>query len=101
MKGKKDLSDFNRFDELADFFKIFGDPTRLKILQLLKGEEFFVNDISKRLSMNQSAVSHQLRILKQARLVKIRKEGKNSFYSLDDEHIEMIFRLGSEHIMEE
>ncbi len=101
MKNKKDISDFSRFDELADFFKIFGDSTRLKILQLLKKDELFVNDISEKLSMNQSAVSHQLRILKQARLVKIRKEGKNSFYSLDDEHIEMIFRLGSEHIMED
>ncbi len=101
MKSKKEISDFSRFDELADFFKIFGDSTRLKILQLLKKDELFVNDISEKLLMNQSAVSHQLRILKQARLVKIRKEGKNSFYSLDDEHIEMIFRLGADHIMEE
>ena len=60
----------------------------------------YVNDISEKLSMTQSAVSHQLRILKQARLVKIRREGKNMFYSLDDEHIEMILKLGSEHIME-
>lgn len=101
MKSRKDISGFSRFDELADFFKIFGDSTRLKILQLLQKDELYVNDISERLLMNQSAVSHQLRILKQARLVKIRKEGKNSFYSLDDEHIEMIFRLGAEHIMEE
>jgi len=101
MKNRKEISGFSRFDELADFFKIFGDSTRLKILELLKEDELFVNDISEKLLMNQSAVSHQLRILKQARLVKIRKEGKNSFYSLDDEHIEMIFRLGAEHIMEE
>lgn len=99
MKIKKD--NFSRFDELADFFKIFGDPTRLKIINLLHREELFVNDISVKLSMSQSAVSHQLRILKQARLVKIRRDGKNIFYSLDDEHIEMIFRLGTEHIMEE
>jgi ArsR family transcriptional regulator len=101
MKYKKDNSGFNRFDELGDFFKIFGDATRLRILHLLLREELFVNNISEKLSMNQSAVSHQLRILKQARLVKIRREGKNMFYSLDDEHIEMILKLGTEHIMEE
>ncbi len=101
MKNKKDSSGFNRFDELGDFFKIFGDSTRLKILYLLLREELFVNDISLKLSMNQSAVSHQLRILKQARLVKIRRDGKNMYYSLDDEHIEMILKLGTEHIVEE
>lgn len=101
MKNRKENISFNRFDELGDFFKIFGDSTRLRILHLLLREELFVNDISEKLYMNQSAVSHQLRILKQARLVKIRREGKNMFYSLDDEHIEMILRLGTEHIMED
>lgn len=89
-----------RFGDLAEFYKIFGDSTRLKILAALKESESSVTDLSLSVDMNQSAVSHQLRILKQARLVKVRRDGKNSFYSLDDEHIDSILKLGIEHILE-
>lgn len=86
--------------ELAELFKVFGDTTRAKILSALFHSEMCVCDIAKLLNMNQSAVSHQLRVLKQARLVKYRKDGKTVYYSLDDEHIKNIFDQGLEHITE-
>jgi len=89
-----------KFYELSEFFKIFGDNSRLRILAVLKSGEISVNDLSEMVGMSQSAVSHQLKILKQARVVKLRKEGKNIFYSLDDEHIDIILKLGIEHILE-
>lgn len=88
------------FYELAEFFKIFGDPARLRILTVLQPGNISVTDLAERINMSQSAVSHQLRILKQARVVRVRREGKNSFYSLDDEHIDFILKLGMEHILE-
>ena len=90
----------DKFTDLAEFYKIFGDSTRLKILLSLKDGEASVTDLSKKVNMNQSAVSHQLRILKQARLARVRREGKNAFYSFDDEHISLILKLGIEHILE-
>ena len=75
-----------QIDDLADLFKIFGDQTRIKILMVLSENESCVNNISDALKMTISAVSHQLRILKQFRLVKSRREGKSIYYSLDDEH---------------
>lgn len=92
--------DDSRFDELADFYKIFGDSTRLKILLALRDGEASVTELSERVNMTQSAVSHQLRILKQSRLARVRREGKNSFYSFDDEHILLILKFGIEHILE-
>jgi ArsR family transcriptional regulator len=86
--------------ELAELFKVFGDSTRVKILSALFNSEMCVCDIAKLLSMTQSAVSHQLRVLKQARLVKFRKDGKTVFYSLDDDHIKNIFDQGLEHLSE-
>lgn len=86
--------------EVAELFKVFGDTTRAKILSALFHSEMCVCDIAKLLNMNQSAVSHQLRVLKQARLVKFRKDGKTVYYSLDDEHIKNIFDQGLEHITE-
>lgn len=86
--------------DLAEFFKVFGDSTRIKIIWALFEEEMCVCDIAYLLKMNQSAISHQLRVLKQARLVKPRREGKNIFYSLDDQHIEEIFNQGLNHINE-
>ncbi|MCY6957097.1 ArsR/SmtB family transcription factor [Clostridium brassicae] len=83
---------------LADFFKVLGDNTRIKILFALSVNEMCVCDISTLLSMNQSAVSHQLRVLRGARLVKYRKEGKVVYYSLDDEHVENVFKQGLDHI---
>lgn len=86
--------------ELAELFKVFGDTTRVKILWALDKSEMCVCDISVLLNMTKSAVSHQLRVLKQSRLIKYRKEGKNVYYSLDDEHIRGIFEMGMLHIGE-
>ena len=86
--------------DLGDFFKIFGDATRLKILYVLLCTEMCVLDIAKILDMSQSAISHQLRILKQMDLVKNRREGKTIFYSLADSHIVTILSQGLDHIEE-
>ncbi|SHF04198.1 ArsR/SmtB family transcription factor [Clostridium fallax] len=86
--------------DLAEFFKVFGDSTRIKIICALFESEMCVCDIANLLSMTQSAVSHQLRVLKQARLVKFRRDGKVIYYSLDDEHIKHIFDEGLSHIKE-
>lgn len=86
---------------LSDVFKVFGDGTRLKILWGLFDSELCVFDISEKLGMSQSAISHQLRILKQARLVKARREGKNTFYSLDDDHVKRIIEQVMIHVEEE
>lgn len=86
--------------DLAELFKIFGDTTRIKILYVLFESEMCVCDIAQVLNMTVSAISHQLRILKQARLVKFRKQGKSVFYSLSDDHIKKIIDNGIEHINE-
>ncbi|MCX7745973.1 MAG: metalloregulator ArsR/SmtB family transcription factor [Clostridia bacterium] len=86
--------------DLAELFKVFGDTTRIKILYALFASEMCVCDIAVLLNMTQSAISHQLRVLKQARLVKYRKEGKIVYYSLDDEHVKQIFDQGLVHITE-
>lgn len=85
---------------LAEFFKVFGDSTRIKILYVLYGGELCVCDIAQALSMSQSAISHQLRVLKQSRLVKFRRSGKEVYYSLDDSHIHTMLAQGLEHIEE-
>ncbi len=87
--------------ELADFYKVFGDYTRTRILFALSNSEMCVCDIAVLLDMTQSAISHQLRVLKSSRLVKNRREGKVVYYSLDDEHIKKILQMGLEHVMEE
>jgi ArsR family transcriptional regulator, lead/cadmium/zinc/bismuth-responsive transcriptional repressor len=86
--------------DLAELFKVFGDTTRVKMLWALDESEMCVCDLAVLLNMTQSAISHQLRVLKQARLVKYRKDGKIVFYSLDDEHIKQIFDQGLTHINE-
>ena len=86
--------------DLAELFKIFGDSTRIKIINFLLNNELCVNDISKNINVSQSAVSHQLRILKSSKLVKYKKVSNLTYYSLDDEHIKKIFELGCEHINE-
>ena len=86
--------------ELAELFKVFGDITRVRILYALSAQEMCVCDIADLLGMTHSAISHQLRVLKQARLVKFRKEGKVVYYSLDDSHISQIFDCGLSHIQE-
>ena len=84
--------------ELAELFKVFGDSTRIRILYVLFEDELCVGDIAELLNMSQSSVSHQLRILKDAKLVKFRREGKSIFYALDDEHVYHILEMGMEHV---
>lgn len=86
--------------ELAELFKVFGDSTRIRILYVLFENELCVNDIAELLHMSQSSVSHQLRILKDAKLVKFRREGKSIYYALDDEHVYHIMEMGMEHVEE-
>jgi len=87
--------------DLAELFKVFGDSTRIRILWALDEAEMCVCDIAYLLNMTQSAISHQLRVLKQAKLVRNRKEGKVVYYSLDDEHVKAIFDQGLMHIKED
>ena len=90
----------HEFEQLAELFKIFGTPTRLQILYALVDEEKCVYDIAEELGMSQSAISHQLSILKQNRLVKNRREGKTIYYSLLDSHVFTIIAQGLDHIRE-
>lgn len=87
--------------DLAELYKIFGDSTRIKILYLLFESEMCVCDVADALNMTVSAISHQLRILKNAKLVRFRREGKSVIYALDDDHVRRILALGLEHICEE
>ncbi len=99
-KVKENMPEENILYNLGDFFKLLGDGTRIKILNALFYSEMCVCDIAALLGMTQSAISHQLRVLKQGRLVKHRKEGKSVYYSLDDEHIKHIIEQGLTHIKE-
>ncbi len=94
----KNMPEEKKLYKLADFFKVFGDSTRIKILYALSEEEMCVCDIAALLGMNQSAISHQLRVLKQTGLVKYRKDGKVVYYSLDDDHVKTVFDQGFAHI---
>ncbi len=87
------------FFELSEFFKFFGDTTRIRIIEILLSGEISVNEIAEKLQLGQSAVSHQLRILRTAGLVKPRRVGRTVFYALDDEHIGLIFNTGLAHIL--
>ena len=86
--------------ELADFFKIFGDSTRIRMLYALHRSELCVQDLASELSMGQSAVSHQLRVLKSSGMVRYRREGRRAYYALDDEHIAGIITQGLTHVRE-
>ena len=86
--------------DLAEFFKVFGDSTRIRILYALKENELCVCDIANLLELTQTAVSHQLRVLKSSKLVKARRSGKTVFYSLDDDHIHSILDMGIHHLEE-
>lgn len=97
---KKSMPEEEVLYDLAEVFKVFGDSTRIKILWALLESEMCVCDLSALLNMTQSAISHQLRVLKQARLVKYRKAGKIVYYSLDDEHVEGIIHQGLIHLKE-
>ena len=87
-------------EELAELFRTFADATRIRILEVLSRGEICVNDLADKIELTQPAVSHQLRILKQNRLVKSRREGKSVYYSLDDDHVSLILSIGLEHVME-
>jgi ArsR family transcriptional regulator len=91
----------DRIYDLADLFKVFSDSTRIRILYVLMDGEKNVSDISEAVDMNQSAVSHQLKTLKTSHLVKVRRDGKAMLYSLADDHVETILKIGMEHISEE
>ena len=84
---------------LAEIFKVLGDPTRIKLLALRAASEMCVCDIADALGMKQSAISHQLRVLRGARLVKFRKDGKEAWYSLDDDHVVKLMNQGLEHVL--
>lgn len=94
------LPDVEELYDLAEFFKVFGDTTRIRILYVLFEAEMCVCDIAEMLSMTPSAISHQLRLLKQSRLVKSRRDGKTIYYSLADDHVRSIIDMGREHIEE-
>lgn len=100
VKVKDQLPAEETLYDLAELFKVFGDTTRIKIICALFESEMCVCDLSCLLNMTQSAISHQLRVLKSARLVKFRREGKVVYYSLDDEHIKHIYDAGLNHISE-
>ena len=97
---KKEGISNEMIENLTEVFKIFGDSTRIKILWNLFDSEICVAEIAEKTGMSQSAVSHQLRLLKQARLIKARRNGKNTFYSLDDEHVKKIIEQVMIHVME-
>ena len=97
---KKNQPDDEYLYELSDLFRIFGDSTRIKILYALMDAELCVGDIADVLGLSQSSVSHQLRVLKNAKLVRFRREGKSIFYALDDDHVRNILSLGMEHVEE-
>lgn len=97
-KTLKSMPDQDLFNELAEFFKIIGDVTRTKILFALDQNEMCVCDIANVLGMSKSSISHQLALLRKNGIVKHRKEGKEVYYTLDDEHVRQVFEVGTEHI---
>lgn len=94
------LPDKAVMEHIAELFKGFADVTRVHILSLLVERELCVTDIAEAVNLSQSAISHQLRILKQMHLIKFRREGKNILYSLADEHVKTILQMGLEHVLE-
>lgn len=99
-KIRKMLPQDDLIFDMAELFKVFGDSTRMKIISALLEDELCVGDIAVLTNSTPSAISHQLRVLKQAKLVKYRKEGKVVYYSLDDEHVGEIYKKGREHVEE-
>ena len=97
---KKNMPDFDDVMELGDFFKVMGDSTRLQILMALFSSEFCASDLSNLLNMSQSAISHQLKVLRTSKLVKQRRDGRVIYYSLDDDHIKTILDMAYAHIIE-
>lgn len=100
-KLRSEMPDEETITRLSETFKIFGDNTRIRILWALFDKEMSVSEISQTIRMSQSAVSHQLRTLKHARLIKARRDGKNTFYSLDDDHVKRIIEQVMIHVKEQ
>ena len=94
------IPDKETLDRIAELFKAFADPTRVHILSLLARQELCVSEIAAGVELSQSAISHQLRILKQMHLIKARRDGKNILYSPADDHVKTILQMGLEHVME-
>lgn len=94
------LTDIEVLFELADLFKVFGDSTRLRIMVLIADSELPVNEIAEALNMEQSTISHQLRVLRQNKLARVRREGKQMYYTLDDDHVKKIIEMGLDHVLE-
>jgi len=99
-KLRGDLPDDEVLYDLSELFRVFGDSTRIKILYALFESELCVGDLAQVVGISQSAVSHQLRLLKSSKLVKFRREGKAVYYALDDDHVRSIIALGMEHVEE-
>lgn len=99
-KAVNELPDDELIADLSDMFKIFGDQTRVKILMALESGELCVCDIAAVMDMSQSAISHQLRVLKQSNIVKTRREGKVVYYSISDDHVKEIFDIAMVHVQE-
>lgn len=97
---KEVMEDTDVLYSLSDFFKVMSDSTRMRIMAVLDDQELCVCDLSEVLCMTKSAVSHQLKVLKDAQLVKFRRDGKNVFYTLKDDHVKTILEMGIEHIKE-
>ena len=95
-----DIPEKETLEQIAELFKGFADSTRVHILSLLVARELCVTDIAEAVALSQSAISHQLRILKQMHLIKFRREGKNILYSLADDHVKTILQMGLEHVLE-
>ena len=99
-KARKKMPEHGEISDLSDFFKVMGDSTRLQLLMALQLDEFCVSDLSYLLNMTRSAISHQLKALKVAKLIKSRKEGKIVYYSLDDDHVREVLEKSFEHVKE-
>ena len=100
-KVRAGLPDEDELYDLAELFKVFGDSTRIRILYVLFQSELCVCDLAEALQMTQSAISHQLKILKQAKLVKCKRDGKEMIYSLDDDHVSTLFECALAHVLED
>ena len=98
--GNREIPDLDMLFELADLFKVFGDSTRLRIMYVISDEDLSVLSIAETLGMEQSTISHQLRVLRNNKLVRARREGKQIYYTLDDDHVKKIIEMGIDHLME-
>ena len=95
-----DMPELEVLFDLADLFKVFGDSTRIRIMYAISENEMSVLNIAKKLNMEQSTISHQLKVLRQNKLVRVRREGKQIYYTLNDDHVKKIIEMGLDHVLE-